>query len=62
MTCANDAPLQTATNRSALVACGPNVDRVVGQALQMPGGHLTGTLKLLHIVSDRRSPTGTGPA
>ena len=38
------------------------VGRVVGQALQMAGGHLTGTLKLLKVVSDRRSPAGTGPA
>jgi hypothetical protein len=38
------------------------VDRVVGEALQMDGGHLTGTLKLLNVVSDRCSPAGTGPA
>jgi hypothetical protein len=37
-------------------------DRIVGQALPMAGGHLTGTLKLLKVVSDRRSPAGTGPA
>jgi hypothetical protein len=36
----------------------PPVDRVVGEALQMDGGHLTGTLKLLNVVSDRRSPAG----
>jgi hypothetical protein len=38
----------------------PPVDRVVGEALQMDGGHLTGTLKLLKVGSDRRSPAGTG--
>jgi hypothetical protein len=38
------------------------VDRVVGEALQMAGGHLTGTLKLLGVVSDRRRPAGTDPA
>jgi hypothetical protein len=38
------------------------MDRVVGEALQMDGGHLTGTLKLLKVVSDRPSPAGTGPA
>jgi hypothetical protein len=38
------------------------VDRVVGEALQMDGGRLTGMLKLLKVVSDRRSPAGTGPA
>jgi hypothetical protein len=34
------------------------VDRVVGEALQMAGGHLTGTLKLLKVVLDRRRPAG----
>jgi hypothetical protein len=28
-TCANDLPLETVANRSAPMACGPNVDQVV---------------------------------
>jgi hypothetical protein len=39
----------------------PPVDRVVGEALQMAGGQLTGTLKLLKVVSARRRPAGTVP-
>jgi hypothetical protein len=51
-----------ATRPRRQAAWGRRVDRVVGQALPMVGGHLTGTLKLLKVVSDRCSPAGTGPA
>jgi hypothetical protein len=39
-----------ATRPRRQAAWGRRVDRVVGQALPMVGGHLTGTLKLLKVV------------
>src|SRR5215207_5655795 len=42
-------------------AAAPPGARVVGEALQMAGGHLTGTLKLLNVVSDRPVPPGRVP-
>ena len=50
-----------ATRPRRQAAWGRRVDRVVGQALPMVGGHLTGTLKLLKVVSDRRVPPGRVP-
>jgi hypothetical protein len=43
-----------ATRPRRQAAARRRVDRIVGEALQMAGGHLTGTLKLLTVVSDRR--------
>jgi hypothetical protein len=51
-----------ATRPPRQAAARRQVDQVVGEALHMAGGHLTGTLKLLKVISDRRSPAGIGPA
>jgi hypothetical protein len=37
-TCANDAPPQTATNRSAPMACGPNVDQTITNTARLRSG------------------------
>jgi hypothetical protein len=38
-TCINDAPLETARNRSAPMACGPNVDQASAPELCRGGGY-----------------------
>jgi hypothetical protein len=50
-----------ATRPRRQAAARRRVDRVDGEALPMAGGHLTGTLKLLKVVSDRAVPPGLVP-
>ena len=57
-TCANDVPLETATNRSAPMACGPNVD----QACPARGQRRSALADLPDKGDSRRLPRQASPA